>query len=568
MSKRNQTLLQLVLFAGILIFINILGNTFFNYYDLTEEKRFTLTDASKDLIENLNEKVYVEVLLDGKFNAGFTRLQNSVRELLDDYRSISTDLEYEFKNPLPGNVEEDNAVKQKLAKLGVYPINVQERTSDSKNEKLTYPYAFVYYQGRQTAINLLENNTPGANPEVVINNSISLLEYKITNAITKLKTVIKPVVVYTSGHGELDAVQTSDFDNELVRTYDINRINLDSVVQVDKEIDIIIVAKPLLPFSDKDNFKIDQFVMNGGRVLWLLDKVNASLDSMRTTGTQVPIPIDLNLERLLFRYGARVQPNLVLDLECTQIPLQTGVIGGKPQLDLFPWYYNPKVASRSNHPIVKSIDRVNLFFANRIDTIETRKGNVKKEILLSTSEYSRYQRVPINLTFEILREEPNPKLFNKSFLPVAVLMEGTFPSEYENRITEAMLEGMKDLDLKFKPLSDPTRMIVVADGDIAISRLDRQTQKPLPLGLNPFDKYLYSNKQFLLNCVDYLYDDKGVIEARGKDVKLRLLDRVKAKEEKTKWQLINILIPILLLGAFGIFYNWLRRKRYGTEISG
>jgi len=568
MSKRNQTLLQLVLFAGILIFINILGNTFFNYYDLTEEKRFTLTDASKDLIENLNEKVYVEVLLDGKFNAGFTRLQNSVRELLDDYRSISTDLEYEFKNPLPGNVEEDNAVKQKLAKLGVYPINVQERTSDSKNEKLTYPYAFVYYQGRQTAINLLENNTPGANPEVVINNSISLLEYKITNAITKLKTVIKPVVVYTSGHGELDAVQTSDFDNELVRTYDINRINLDSVVQVDKEIDIIIVAKPLLSFSDKDNFKIDQFVMNGGRVLWLLDKVNASLDSMRTTGTQVPIPIDLNLERLLFRYGARVQPNLVLDLECTQIPLQTGVIGGKPQLDLFPWYYNPKVASRSNHPIVKSIDRVNLFFANRIDTIETRKGNVKKEILLSTSEYSRYQRVPINLTFEILREEPNPKLFNKSFLPVAVLMEGTFPSEYENRITEAMLEGMKDLDLKFKPLSDPTRMIVVADGDIAISRLDRQTQKPLPLGLNPFDKYLYSNKQFLLNCVDYLYDDKGVIEARGKDVKLRLLDRVKAKEEKTKWQLINILIPILLLGAFGIFYNWLRRKRYGTEISG
>lgn len=564
MNKKTQTLLQLALFAGILIFVNVLGNTFYNYFDLTEEKRFTLTDASKELMENMKEVVYVEIMLDGEFGAGFKRLQNSVKELLDDYRAVSSNLEYEFKNPLTGNVEEDNATKQKYAKSGIFPVNLKQQTSESKKEDIVYPYALIFYQGRQISVNLLENNTPGMNPEIVINNSVSLLEYKITNAINKLRTVIKPIAVYTTGHGELTATQTADFDSELVKTYDINRINLDSVVQINPEIDILIVAKPLMPFSDKDNFKIDQFVMNGGRVLWMLDKVNASLDSMRITGTQVPIPMELNLESLLFKYGARIQPNLVLDLECTPIPLQTGVLGGKPQLELFPWYYNPRVASRSNHPIVKSIDRVNLFFANRIDTIETRKGNVHKEILLTTSEYSRFQRVPVNLTFEVLREQPNPKLFDKPFLPVAVLMEGVFPSFFENRVTEGMQRTLSELKMDFKSLSEPTRMIVIADGDIAVSRLDHKTQKPQQLGLNPFDGYRYANKQFLLNCIDYLYDDKGVIEARGKDVKLRLLNKVKAKEEKTKWQLVNILLPIILLGVFGFCYNWLRRKRYGT----
>ncbi|HFD31216.1 MAG TPA: gliding motility-associated ABC transporter substrate-binding protein GldG [Gammaproteobacteria bacterium] len=565
MKKKNQSLIQLGLFAGVLLFINILGNTYYNYYDLTEDKRFTLTDASVDLMDNLKEEVYVKVLLKGEFGSGFKRLQKSVKELLDDYRSVSTSLKYDFVNPLLGSVEEVNARKELYAKSGILPVNLREQTSDSKREQLTYPYALIFYQGRETAVNLLENNIPGQNPEIVINNSISLLEYKITAAIKKLRTITKPVVLYTTGHGEISPIQTADLDAELLKTYDINRINLDSVYQINPEVDVLIIAKPVQPFTDKQNFIVDQYVMNGGRVLWLLDKVNASLDSMQMTGMQVPLPMELNLENMLFKYGARVQPNLVMDLECTPIPLQTGVLGGKPQYELFPWYYFPRVASRSNHPVVKSIDRVNLFFANRIDTIETRKGNIHKEILLATSDYSRYQRVPTQLTFEILRDKPNPSLFNKPHLPVAVLMEGVFPSEFENRVTESMLGGLKELNIEFKTLSQPTRMIVVADGDIATNRYDRQTQKPLPLGLNPFDKYQYSNKQFLMNCIDYLYDDKGVIEARGKDVKLRLLNSVKAKKEKTYWQFFNIILPILLLAIFGFLYNWVRRRRYGSH---
>jgi gliding-associated putative ABC transporter substrate-binding component GldG len=557
--------LQLGLFAGVLLFVNVLGNTFYNYYDLTEDKRFTLTDASVDLMENRREVVYVKVLLEGEFGGAYKRLQNSVRELLDDYRSISPNLEYDFENPLEGSVEEVNARKELYAKSGIYPINLKEQTSDSKKEQITYPYALIFYQGRETAINLLENNVPGMNPELVINNSVSLLEYKITAAINKLMTVTKPIVLYTTGHQELNPIQTADLDAEMIKSYDLNRINLDSVVQIDPEVDVLIVAKPTLPFSEKDNFKIDQYVMNGGRVLWLLDKVATSIDSMRVTGQHLAMPLELNLDRLLFKYGCRIQPNLVMDLECTPIALQTGVIGDKPQFELFPWYFYPRISSRSDHPIVKSIDRVNMFFPNVIDTIETRGGEVKKEILLTTSDYSRYQRVPVNLTFEILRDQPNPDLYNKQNLPLAVLLEGTFPSEYENRVTESLLTGLQELNIEYKKVSEPTRMIVVSDGDVAISRLDRQTQKPLPLGLNPFDKYQYANKQFLMNAIEYLHNDKGVIEARGKEVKLRLLDRVKAKEEKTKWQMINILIPIIGLAFFGIIYNWLRRRKYASQ---
>ncbi len=563
-NKRNQSLLQLGLFAGVLLFINVLGNTFYNYYDLTEDKRFTLTDASVDLMENMKEVVYVKVLLEGEFGGSYKRLQNSVRELLDDYRAISPNLEYDFENPMEGTVEDVNARKELYAKSGIYPINLKEQTSDSKKEQITYPYALIFYQGRETAVNLLENNVPGMNPELVINNSVSLLEYKITGAITKLMTVKKPVVLYTTGHQELNPYQTADLDAEMIKTYDLNRINLDSVVQIDSEVDVLIVAKPTLPFSEKDNFKIDQYIMNGGRVLWLLDKVGTSIDSMRITGQHLAMPMELNLDRLLFKYGARIQPNLVMDLECTPIALQTGVIGDKPQFELFPWYFYPRVSARSDHPIVKSIDRVNMFFPNVIDTIETRGGEVKKEILLTTSDYSRYQRVPVNLTFEILRDQPNPALYNKQNLPLAVLLEGTFPSEYENRVTESLLSGLRELNIEYKKVSEPTRMIVVSDGDIAINRLDRQTQKPLPLGLNPFDKYQYANKQFLMNAIEYLHNDKGVIEARGKEVKLRLLDRVKAKEEKSKWQMINILVPIIGLAFFGIIYNWLRRRRYAS----
>lgn len=563
-NKRNQSLLQLGLFAGVLLFINVLSNTFYNYYDLTEDKRFTLTDASVNLMEDMREIVYVKVLLEGEFGGSYKRLQNSVRELLDDYRSISPNLEYDFENPLEGSVEEVNARKELYAKSGIYPINLKEQTSDSKKEQITYPYALIFYQGRETAINLLENNVPGMNPELVINNSVSLLEYKITAAINKLMTVKKPIVLYTTGHQELNPIQTADLDAEMIKSYDLNRINLDSVVQIDSDVDVLIVAKPTLPFSEKDNFKIDQYIMNGGRVLWLLDKVGASIDSMRITGQHLAMPLELNLDRLLFKYGARIQPNLVMDLECTPIALQTGVIGDKPQFELFPWYFYPRVSSRSDHPIVKSIDRVNMFFPNVIDTIETRGGEVRKEVLLTTSDYSRYQRVPVNLTFEILRDQPNPDLYNKQNLPLAVLLEGTFASEYENRVTESLLSGLRDLNIEYKKVSEPTRMIVVSDGDIAISRLDRQTQQPLPLGLNPFDKYQYANKQFLMNAIEYLHNDKGVIEARGKEVKLRLLDRVKAKEEKTKWQMINILIPIIGLVFFGIIYNWVRRRRYAS----
>jgi len=419
----------------------------------------------------------------------------------------------------------------------------------------------------------LENETPGMNKELILNNSVSLLEYKIINAIKKINQISKPNVVYSSGHGELTNEETATIDNELSKSYNVARINLDSVVQINSKVDVLIVAKPTQPFSDKDNFKIDQYVMNGGRVLWMIDKVGVGLDSIGPNNAFVPLPLELNLDNILYNYGARIQPNLVLDMECMPIELRTGMVGNAGDYEIFPWFYHPALASRSNHPVVKNLNRVLTYFPNRIDEIDFRKGDVRKEVLLTSSEYSRFQRVPVNIGFEILRIEPDASKFNIQFQPIALLLEGVFPSEFENKVTDNLLSGLKQLNIEFKKLSKPTRQIVVADGDIAADQNNIFVRSRVPLGMNPNvnlrarrdQNFQYGNKQFMLNAIEYLVDDTGVIEARSKEVKLRPLNKTRTLEEKSYWQIFNILIPLVLLGLFGIFYNWNRRRKYGKS---
>ena len=575
MKSKRQTLIQLALFIGILFFVNVLASRFYTSFDLTEEKRFTLTNATKKKLNELEDVVYVKVLLEGDFPAGFKRLQKGVKELLDDMRSESSFIEYSFENPLEDDgrtIEEINAQKKIYSDSGILPTTINIRGSGERNSKLAYPWALIFHNGRETAVNLLENNTPGVDRELVLNNSVSLLEYKIINAVKKLNQLSKPNVVYSSGHGELSGEETATIDNELSKSYNVARIHLDSIVQIDPEVDVLIVAKPMQPFTDKDNFKIDQFVMNGGKVLWMIDKVGISLDSI-TKGAFVPLPMELNLDNILYNYGARIQPNLVLDMESMPIELRTGMTGNAGDYELFPWYYHPALASRSNHPVVKNLNRVLTYFPNRIDTIEVRKGNVRKEILLTSSGASRFQRVPTNIGFEILREDPDVSKFNKKFLPVAILLEGEFPSEFENKITDNMLQGMQQLNLEFKKISKPTRQIVIADGDIAADQNNIFVSSRVPLGMNPNvnlrtrrdQNFQYGNKQLILNAVEYLVDDNGVIEARSKEVKLRPLNKARTIEEKTYWQLFNILLPIVLLGLFAIFYHWNRKRKYGKE---
>ncbi len=562
-SKRSQSLLQFGLFCGIVLFINILANVFYAHFDLTEEKRFTLTQPTRELLRGLKDQVYVQILLEGEFPAGFKRLQTATREMLDDFRSESGFVDYQFDDPALGSLEDVNARRKALAEQGIAPVNLRVADQGETTQKLIYPVAIFRFGSRQVVVKLLENESGNLSPDEVINNSVSLLEYKFANAIKKILSPARPVILFTKGHGELDDLQLADFDQTLRAFYDTDRILLDSVVQIKPEdCALMVIAKPRSSFSEKDKFKIDQYIMQGGRILWLIDRMNADLDSMRVTGRFVPIDYPLNIEDMLFKYGVRIQPDLILDLECTKIRLVVGQVGNSPQFDLFPWYFHLAVRPTGTHPVVKNLDRVDLRFCSSIDTIRT-KTPVKKTPLLTSSQYSRLQFSPVDLNFEVLKYQPDPAKFNKGFQNVGVLLEGTFPSNYENRVSEEMMSGMKQLGMDFKPSSVPTRMLVISDGDVAANFVRNRAEKQwFPLGFNQNDNTTYANKDLLINAVEYLIDPDGVIEARSKEVKLRLLDNVRARDEKTLWQVLNIATPLLLLGLFAWVFNWRRKRRY------
>lgn len=568
-NRKTQSLIQLALFVGIIIFINILANArigghpLYTYFDMTEEKRYTLTGPTRALLEELDDVVTVKVLLEGDFPAGFKRLQTATRDILDDFRSESGYIEYEFENPRSGSTEEINARAQELAKDGIVPVNLTVRSSGEKEQKLIYPYAIVYYKGRSMPVRLLENEVPGMPPDVILNNSIGLLEYKFANAIQKLRNPRKPPIVFTTGHGELHPLETADLEKDLRAFYETGRLHLDSVVVLSPEIAVLIIAKPTRSFSEKDKFKIDQYVMNGGKVLWLMDALRVDLDSLQRYREYVPVEYDLNIDDLLFRYGIRIQPNMVLDMQCTRIPLVVGQVGNAPQFEYERYPYHPVVTPASGHPIVKSLAPVNLFYPSSIDTDVRTKTEIIKTVLLQSSPRSRLQYPPVRMNFDFLRYDLDPDKFDKGSQPVAMLLEGVFPSMFENRVTEGMLAGLRQLDMPFKEVSLPTSMMVVSDGDVAANPVNWEKQSYDPLGWNPYEQYQFANKDFIINAIEYLVDQQGVIEARAKEVKLRMLDTARARSERTQWQLLNIAAPLVFLALFGAAYNWIRRRRYG-----
>ena len=571
--------LQGAIAIAIVICINILanggtgGSSFYASLDLTEEKRFTLTDPTKDLLDELEEVVYVEVLLEGEFPAGFKRLQRATREKLEDFRARSGFVEFDFGDPNTGTIAQRNERRKQLKDEGIEPVNLRVADGDSKSSQLIYPYAVFYYKGRRQAVNLLENDIPGVNPEVALNNSISLLEYKFVNVIQKLESQKKPAVLFTAGHGELAPFETADFEQTLQEFYNTGRLILDSVVHIRPEVDVLVVAKPTKPFSERDNFKIDQYIMNGGKVLWLLDRVAVDMDSLTSRKEYFPKQYDINLDNLLFKYGIRFKDNLVLDMQCSNIQLVVGFVGDAPQFDFFRYPYHPVISSgaTSQHPIVKSLGPINMFFPTTIDTVVETRLPVDKTVLLASSNNSFFQRLPVGMDFNFLRYGLEKENFNKPPQPLAVLYEGEFDSFYANRLDPGMEAGLQQLGLSFKPKSERTSMLVVADGDIARNDYDQRNQRVIPLGYNRNEMdgngFLFSNKDFLINAIEYLSDDRGLIEARSKDVKLRLLDGAAARQQAGFWQFFNIGLPLLFLLVFGLFYNWLRKRRYAQDLN-
>ncbi len=567
-KRHNKTSIGLSIGLALIavVLINILASQTRAGLDLTQEKRFTLTQPTLNLVKNLKDEVFVTVLLDGNFPSSFKRLQNATTQLLNDLHRLNNNIDFKLENPdITGTTEERQKKMKEYAEEGLTPTRLRLVDNDQKTEQYIFPYAIVRYRNRQTIVKLLENEVPGQNPEIVLNNSVSLLEYKFSNAIEKLLNNRRPNIFFSRGHGELDKTETADLEHSLAPFYNVGSFNLDSVIEIPfrdtAKIDIVIVAKPQTAFSEKEKFLIDQYVMQGGKIIWLIDKLDVDLAAMQKTGKYIPIERQLNLDDLLFKYGFRIQPNLILDLECARIPMRVGAIGTQPQLELFPWYYYPIMSPSSDHPIVKSLDRVWLQFPSSLDTLKT-KIATKKTILLASSTKSRLQYVPTELNFEFLRYPVEPEKFNKGSQPVAAIAEGNFSSLFAGRVSAEQMGVLQKLGLNFLDESKPTKMLVVSDGDIARNEYDTRKNALLPLGYNRFENYKFANKDFLLNSVEYLLDQNGIIEARSKEIKLRLLNTTKVKAETSFWRTLNIGLPIVLLLIAGFVTYYLRRKKY------
>jgi ABC-2 type transport system permease protein len=559
-SPKVQALFRVLMILGILVLLNFTASHYYKRIDLTKEKRYTLSNATKSLLQDLDDQVYIRVYLEGEFPAGFKRLRNATEEMLYEFKDASAGkVQFVFIDPSKGTKEEKEAQQKELYDKGLNPTNLKVKNEEGSSSQIIFPGLLMTYREKEVALQLLENQV-GLGPDEALNNSIELLEYKIANTIKKATQKQAPRIGFLQGEGELNKVYLNDIAKTLTDyQYDIRLINLQEEVSLVNAYDIIVVAKPTTAFREQEKFKLDQFIMNGGSVLWLLDAVNMDMDSLRTAPMYMAQPYDLNLDDQLFRYGVRLNPDLVQDLQSTGIPLVVGA-GSPPQTEFFKWFYYPIITSANNHAIVNNLDAVLMQFAGTIDTI--RVPNVKKTILLTTSPYSKALPAPVRVHFDMLKEKVNEASFRQPNLPVAVLLEGKFTSAFKNRLAANTLQVYKDsLKIDYKEESDYAKMIVVADGDVIKNPVGGEGNV-YPLGFYNYTGQTFANKDFILNCIEYLSDDAKLIETRNKEIKMRLLDRTRIKNEALYWRVLNMVAPLLLIAIFGLIYNFIRRRKY------
>jgi len=572
-KHRFQSLLQFALALALLVIVNVIANArlgdtpLYGAWDLTEDKRFTLTDNTVAQLNNLKDPLFARVLLAGDLPADYQRLADKVEETLTDFAGHNDLLEWEFADPLSGNKEQRDERQKNLAEEGVYPVTVLENESAAeRSATVVYPYVLFYYGGRTRIVPLLQPAPPGFSQARQLNKAEALLEYNFSRAVEGLTNNDKPLIGFTLGNGEIEPAKTADLVSELRKDYDIGPVFLDSFINVPTDIKLLIVAKPTKPFSDFDAFKLDQYVMNGGKILWALDNVGMDYDSLRGRNEFYPQPRELGLDDLLFKYGLRMTPVLGLDLNSTEIGIVTSTVAGKPRVDMTPFPYHVMAVPRGEHPIIKNLDPVDMRFPTVIETVNDDNPDVRKTVLLKSSPRARRKRLPAPIDLDAQKYKLDVDRFNEDGLPFAYLLEGQFDSPYANRLNRDMEAQMKSAGMSFRPRSVPTSMVVIADGDILANHV-RANGDQMPLGFNVWQKFTYANKPFVLNAIEYLLNPNGVIAARGKDVKLRLTDREAALADANYWRVINLGVPLLLLGLFGLAFTWYRRRRFAVRAS-
>ena len=558
MSATKNNFKKVLTTVALIVVLNLAGHFVFKRFDLTADKRYTLSQTSLNIVSEVKEPLYIDVFLEGEFPGEFKKLQTETQQLLEEFKAENPNIIFQFVNPLE---EEDQkeATLQSFIERGLTPVNVTVNDKGQQTQEIVFPWAVATCANRSVKVPLLKNMMGASTAEKVVS-SVQHLEYAFANAINTVAKAKQKKVVILNGNGELKDRYIADFIKSVKDNYYIGPFTLDSVAKSPnetlkylKKYDLAVIAKPTEAFTEEEKQVLDQFIISGGKTLWLVDQVNMEMDSLyNETGSNLAFPRDLNLNDMFFKYGVRMRPDLIFDLQNTPIALATGEQGSATQYTQYPWFFSPMIYPTSKNPIVSNLDGIKFEFASPIEPL---KNDIKKTVLLQSSQASKIIGTPSQISLTMVSLRPDRKEFeSKGNYPVALLLEGQFHSMYQNRV-------LPFKDATFQNKGKNNKMIVISDGDVIKNQLDKNGQ-PLELGYDKWTNNLYANKEFLMNCVNYLLDDNGLINIRSKEVDLPILDKEKVYETYTLLQVITVAVPIGILILFGVVFTFLRKRKY------
>ena len=556
-ANKSKALKQFGIVFLAVIVINLISNFFFKRFDLTQDKRYTLSETTLNIIKTVDSPLYIDVYLEGNFSPEFKRLQNETKQLLEEFSAYNSNIVFQFKNPIEKEEMRVEVMKQ-FYERGMQPLSITVEDKGKQSQEVVFPWAQATYGEKFSKVSLLKN-LMGASTEEKVISSVQHLEFGFAEAINKISKDKQKKIAVIKGNGELHDAFIADFVKSVRESYYIGTFTLDSVakqpnqsLEALKKYDLAIIAKPTEAFTEAEKQVLDQFVVNGGKTLWLVDAVSADMDSMyNETGTILAHQRELNLTDMFFKYGIRMNPLLIKDEQATPIKIASGNQGSETQLQEYFWKFSPFIYPSSTNPIVKNMEGIKYEFTSPIELL---KNDLKKTVLLSSSEYSKPIGTPTPISLDMVTEETTPEEYEgKGLLPVAVLLEGKFKSAYQNRV-------LPFSDNTFQAVGKDNKMIVISDGDVIKNQLDKGT--PLELGFDKWTNQLYGNKEFLMNCVNYLLDDNGLINIRSKDVDLPLLNKEEVYKNYTLAQMVTVGLPIVILAIFGFLFTFLRKRKY------
>ena len=555
---KTATLKKIATVVVVLIVANVASHFVFKRFDLTADKRYTLSETSLKIIDEVTQPLYVDVFLEGNFPGEFKKLQTETQQLLEEFKAQNSNIIFQFVNPLADEDVDKEAIFQSFVERGLTPVNVTLNDKGQQTQEIVFPWAIATFGDKSVKIPLLKNMIGASTAEKVVT-SVQHLEYAFANAFNTVSKAKEKKVAILNGNGQLEDKYIADFVRTIRDNYYIGPFTLDSVAKQPtetlkylKKYDLLVIAKPTEVFTDAEKQVLDQYVISGGKTIWLMDQVNMEMDSLLQTGENLAFPRNLNLNDMFFKYGIRMQPDLIKDLMATPIALATGEQGSATQYTQFPWFYSPMIYPSAKNPIVSNLDGIKFEFASPIELLQ---NDLKKSVLLTSSKYSKLVGTPTEVNLNMVEERPDQKEFaGTGNYPVAILLEGKFHSVFENRV-------LAFKDASFKNADKDSKMIVISDGDVIRNQLDKNYQ-PLELGFDKWTNTLYANKEFMLNCVNYLLDDTGLINIRSKEVNLPMLDKDKVYKDYTFSQIITVGLPLVVLLVFGVLFTILRKKKY------